>query len=88
MNILQRIWAAVFGPYTYMNLDKTELLIQRGHYGQLLISAQDDCYAIQIRLSGDQARELTQWLAKTNYSINPPRQNKVIRFPTNKLKKY
>lgn len=80
MSLLSRIWAAVFGPYMHFQAEKTEILMQRGFYGQLLISAQDDCYAIQVSINGEQAEELVRWLRATGTSLNAPK-GKLIRLP-------
>lgn len=88
MNFFSRLWTAVFGPYMSLHLDNANLLMQRGYYGQLLISARDDAYGIQILLNREQANELLQWLQRNSGPLNsgPPR-GKLISLPTKALSK-
>lgn len=82
MNVFSRIWCAVFGPYMSLRTDNAQILLQRGHYNQLLISAQDDAYGIQVLLTGEQADTLLRWMRSTGGSLNPPRNAKIIRLPS------
>lgn len=81
MNIFSRIWMAAFGPYAYVKAEDRQILLQRGPMGHVLVTANDDCYGIQIALSPAQARELTKFLLLSNRSMN---KDNVIRLPENK----
>lgn len=83
MNLVHRIWLALFGPYMDLKAEKTQVLMQRGYYGQLVVSAQDEFYAIQVQLNREQVEEMIRWLQVSGRGLSPPnKKNNLIRFPT------
>lgn len=87
MNIFKRIWLSVFGPYIGMKTENTEFILQRGYWGELLLTTTtkvdgtyNDKFGIQIKLSGSQADELYKWLHITRGSVNKPLKNNMIRL--------
>lgn len=87
MVIARRIWNIFFGGWFQLRSGKTEFQGERIMGHQLILTARDEFYQIQLKLTADQADDLQAWLSKTRSALNTTGRNKVIHLPISNRKK-